>query len=59
MFFIRLASKSIIQIQVALILKRVKKNGSSVLLNIYSEIHEHVDGNWLFWEISRGLIGES
>ena len=34
------------------------KNGSSVLFNAYSDIHEHADGNWLFREMSRGLTGE-
>ena len=28
------------------------------LFDVYSEIHEHADGNWLFRAISRGLTGE-
>ena len=57
MFLIRLSLKNFIQIQVALILKRVK-NSSSVLFDVYSEIHEHADGNRLFRVMSRGLKGE-
>ena len=34
------------------------KNGSSVLFDVYSEIHEHADGNWLFRAMSRGLTGK-
>ena len=34
------------------------KNDSSVLFDVYSEIHEHADGNWLFRAMSRGLTGE-
>ena len=26
--------------------------------DVYSEIQEHVDGNWLFRALSRGLIGQ-
>ena len=34
------------------------KNDSSVLFDVYSEIHEQADGNWLFRAMSRGLTGE-
>ena len=34
------------------------KNASSVLFDVYSEIHEQADGNWLFRAMSRGLTGE-
>ena len=33
------------------------KNGSSILFDVYSDIHELVDGNWLFRAISRRLTG--
>ena len=34
------------------------KNGSSVLFDVYSEIHEHADGDWLSRAMSRGLTNE-
>ena len=34
------------------------KNGSNAFFDVYSEIHEHTDGNWLFRVMSRGLSGE-
>ena len=38
--------------------KESLKNGSSVLFDVYSEIHEHTNGNWLFWATLSGLTGE-
>ena len=34
------------------------KNGSSVLFDVYSEIHENADGNWRFRVTSSELTGE-
>ena len=34
------------------------KNGSSILFDVYSEIQEHTNGNWLFRAMSSGLTGE-
>ena len=34
------------------------KNNSSVLFDVYSEIHEHADENWLFRAMARGLTNK-